>query len=150
MTMLERLQEDSRAALREREAGRLRLAVLRLAIAAARNAEIDQHRALSDAEVTALLDREVRVRQDTLAEIEGRGRDQTEVQLREEIAVLRTYLPQPLSAEALQDAVRGAIAEVGATSPKEMGKVMGLLLPRVRGRADGAQVAGLVRQLLGG
>lgn len=150
MTLLEQLHQDSRDALRDREAGRLRLSVLRLAISTIRNIEIDQRRTLSDEEITAILQREVRQRQDTLAEIEGRGRDATEAQLHQEIAVLRAYLPQELSDGELERAVRAAIAEAGATSPGDMGKVMPLLMPRVRGRADGGRVASLVRGLLGG
>lgn len=149
MTMLERLNEDSREALRAREAGRLRLSVLRMAISAVRNVEIDQRRTLTDDEVLAILTREVRQRQDALGEIAGRGREEAENRLREEIEVLRAYLPQPLSAAELEAAVRAAVQESGAASPRDMGRVMALLMPRVRGRADGAAVQGMVRAILG-
>lgn len=150
MGLLDRLTEDSRDALRAREAGRLRLSVLRMAISAVRNAEIDQRRSLSDPEVTLILGREVRQRQDALAEIAGRGREAAEAQLTEEIAFLRGYLPEALPPAELEAAARAAIAEAGASSPKEMGKVMAVLMPRVRGRAEGAVVQALVRGLLGG
>jgi len=149
MTLLERLNEDSRNALRAREAGRLRLSVLRMAISAVRNVEIDQRRTLTDDEVLAILTREVRQRQDALGEIAGRGRAEAETRLREEIEVLRAYLPQPLSPAELEAAVRAAVGESGAASPRDMGKVMAVLMPRVRGRADGAAVQALVRAILG-
>jgi uncharacterized protein YqeY len=148
--MRERLQADMRAALRAREAGRLRLSVLRLAWSAVQRAEIDRRRPLDDAEVMAILAREVRQREDTLAAIADRGREEAEAQLRAEIEVLRAYLPEPLQPEALEALVREVVAGVGATSPRDMGRVMAALLPRVQGRAPGAAVQATVRRLLGG
>jgi uncharacterized protein YqeY len=150
LEMRERLQADMRAALRAREAGRLRLSVLRLAWSAVQRAEIDRRRPLDDAEVMAILAREVRQREDTLAAIADRGREEAEAQLRAEIEVLRAYLPEPLQPEALEALVREVVAGVGATSPRDMGRVMAALLPRVQGRAPGAAVQATVRRLLGG
>jgi uncharacterized protein YqeY len=148
--MRERLQADMRAALRAREAGRLRLSVLRLAWSAVQRAEIDRRRPLDDAEVMAILAREVRQREDTLAAIADHGREEAEAQLRAEIEVLRAYLPEPLQPEALEALAREVVAGVGATSPRDMGRVMAALLPRVQGRAPGAAVQATVRRLLGG
>lgn len=146
--LLQRLSADSREALRAREAGRLRLGVLRLVIAAVRAAEIDQRRDLTDEEVLAVIGREVRQRQDALAEIAGHGREDAEARLKAEIEVLRAYLPQPLSPEELDAAVEAALAETGASSAREMGRVMAVLMPRVRGRAEGADVQARVRARL--
>lgn len=150
MGLRERVEEDSKDALRAREAGRLRLSVLRMVLAGVRNAEIDGRRRLSDAEVEAVVARELRQRQDTLGELEGKGRVETEAQLRAEIDVLRGYLPQPLAADELVALARAAITEAGASSPAQMGAVMALLMPRVKGRAEGAAVSATVRRLLGG
>ena len=148
MDLRDRLQQDSRDALRAREAGRLRLSVLRMVLSAVRNAEIDGRRPLSDEETEAVVGRELRQRQDSLAELAGRGRPETEAQLRAESEVLRPYLPAPLPAAELEELARAAIAEAGA--PAQLGRVMALLLPRVLGRADGAAASAAVRRLLGG
>lgn len=124
--------------------------MLRLAISAVRTAEIDARHSLTDDEVLALLAREVRQRQDALEAIAGRDRQEAEERLRQEIEILRDYLPQPLGAEELAAVVRAAVAEAGATSMRDMGRVMALVLPRVRGRADGAAVQQAVRAQLGG
>ena len=138
-------------AMRARADGRMRLSVLRMVIAAVRNAEIAQGNvALDDADVLTILQREARQRQDALEAIRGRGRLEAERQLREELAVLSGYLPTPLSAEAVEDAVRAAMAEVGASGPADLGRVMASVLPRVRGRADGATVSAVARRLLAG
>ena len=150
MALRERLEEDVKAAMRARGAGALRLAVLRLALAAVRNAEIDGRRALGDPEVAAILARELRQREEALRELAGRGREAAEAQLRAEIDVLRPYLPEPLSPEELEALAREAVAEAGATSPTQLGRVMALLLPRCQGRADGSAAAAAVRRLLGG
>lgn len=150
MGLRERLEDDVKAAMRARAAGALRLAVLRLALAAVRNAEIDGRRTLQEPEVAAILARELRQREDALRELAGRGREAAEEQLRAEIEVLRPYLPAPLAPGELEALAREAVAEAGATSPAQMGRVMALLLPRCQGRADGAAAAAAVRRLLGG
>ena len=150
MTLQERLHADSRQALRDRAEGRVRLSVLRLALAAVRNAEIAAGKPLDDAAVREVLAREARQRRDALRQIEGRGRPEAEEQLGQELEVLATYLPAAMSAEELDAAARTAIAEVAAQGPKEIGRVMGVLMPRLAGRADGAAAQAAVRRLLGG
>ncbi len=150
MTLRERLSEDIKASMRAREDGRLRLSVLRMLLAAVRNLEIDQKRTLGDEEVLDVVAREVKQRQDALKELAGRGREENEAQLRDEIEVLRGYLPEALSPEEITDLARLAIAEVGASQPAHTGKVLAALMPRVKGRADGGAVSSIVRRLLGG
>lgn len=150
MTLQERLQADSRQALRDRVQGRVRLSVLRLALAAIRNAEIATGQPLDDAAVREVLAREARQRQDALRQIEGRGRPEAEAALQQELAVLATYLPAAMGPEELEAAARAAIAAAGAQGPREMGKVMGILMPRLGGRAEGSAAQAVVRRLLGG
>lgn len=150
MTLRDRLNEASKDALRARAEGRLRLSVLRLLLSAIRNSEIDRKRPLTDDEVLEVIGREVKQRQDALTDLAGKGRDQIEADLHAEILVLRAYLPEALSAPELEILARQAIDEAGATAPAHSGKVMALLMPRVRGRADGSAVSAIVRRLLGG
>jgi hypothetical protein len=150
MTLQERLTADSRQAMRDRAEGKLRLSVLRLAIAAVRNAEIASGRPLDDAGVLDVLTREARQRRDALRQIEGRGRPEAEAQLHAELEVLAAYLPAAMDPAELEAAARAAVAEVGATSPRELGRVMGVLMPRLAGRADGAAAQAAVRRVLGG
>ena len=151
VALTERLRADMIEAMRARADGRLRLSVLRMVIADVRNAEIAQgNAALDDAGVLAILQRQARQRHDALEGIRGRGRPEAERQLHEELAVLSRYLPEPLSPEAVEAAVRAAIAAVGAAGPGDFGRVMAAVLPQVRGRADGATVSAVARRLLAG
>ncbi len=148
MTLRERLDADVKEALRARAAGRLRLSVLRMALAAVQTAEIDARRPLGEEETAAVIERELRQRLDAMADLAGKGRPDAEQQLRAEADILRSYLPEPLTADALEALARQAVAEVGATSVAQMGRVMAVLLPRCRGRADGGAAAAVVRRLL--
>lgn len=149
MSLKQRLQEEMKVALRAREEGRLRLDTLRLVLAAIRNAEIERRRELTDPEVVEVIAREVRQREEALAEFERGQRPDLVEKTRAEIAVLREYLPEPLSEAEIRDLARQAIAQVGATGPRDMGKVMQALMPQVKGRADGRLVSQVVRELLG-
>ena len=128
--------------MRDRAEGKLRLS-----LAAVRNAEIASGRPLDDAGVLEVLTREARQRRDALRQIEGRGRPEAEAQLHAELEVLAAYLPAALDPAELEAGARAAVAEVGATSPRALGRVMGVLMPRLAGRADGAaaQAAGAGR-----
>lgn len=150
MTLKERLEQDMREALKAREAGRLRLSVIRLARAAIKNAEIARGRPLADNEVAEVLRREIRQRQEALPDFERAGRAERVAELRQEIAVLEGYLPAQLSEREVEDLARQAIAETGASGLRDMGRVMAALMPRVKGRADGSLVSAAVRRLLGG
>lgn len=148
--MRTQLQEDMKTALRARAEGKLRLSVLRMVWSDVTNAEIDARGALDDAAVTQIITRAVRQRLETIAEAEKGGREDVITQTRAEIAILQGYLPEPLSPEELAQEVERAIHETAVTSVREIGKVMAVLLPRVRGRADGRTVQAAVRQQLGG
>jgi uncharacterized protein YqeY len=123
-------------------------ATLRMTLAAIRNAEIERRGDLEEADMLAILQKEVKSRQETAEEARQAGREDLAQQAEQEIAVLEEYLPQPLSQAELETMARQAIEEVGASSPREMGQVMKVLMPRVRGRADGSEVSQIVRDLL--
>ena len=141
-----RLTEDMVQAMRDQE--KLRLSVLRMVRSAVRNAEIDLRRSLTEDEILAVLHKEVKQRKDTLQTIENAGRPEAVSELLAELAILYSYLPEELSDEALRVLVAEAVAQVGATSRKDMGKVMQAAMEKARGRADGKTVSRVVQELL--
>ena len=146
----ERLNDDMRTALKAREAGKARLSVLRVALAAVKNREIEVRRDLTDEEVVDVLAREVRARQDVLPDYERGGRPDLVQRMREEIGWLQEYLPRQATAEEIEDAVRAQIAASGALGMRDIGKVMGPVMQAMRGRADGRLVQETAKRLLGG
>jgi uncharacterized protein YqeY len=146
VTLSSRLQEDLTSAIRDRD--ELRRDTLRMAISAAYNAAKAARRDLTDDEVLAVLAREVKTRRESVEAFAGAGRDEQAAKERAEIDILSAYLPSQMAVEELATLVREAVDESGATSPRQMGKVMAVLMPRVRGRADGKQVSALVAQEL--
>jgi len=150
MSLKQRLENDMKDALRAREAGRTRLSVIRMVRAAIKNTEIERGHELTDDEVLEVLAKEKKQRQEALEEYRRAGRQDLVRQLEEELAILADYLPAPLSEEELTELARQVIAEVGASGPQDMGKVMGRLMPQIRGRAEGAEASRIVRQLLSG
>ncbi|BDG61417.1 GatB/YqeY domain-containing protein [Caldinitratiruptor microaerophilus] len=150
MTLKQRLAEDMKAAMRAREEGRLRLETIRMVQAAVKNAEIERRRELTDDEVLSVIARELKQRQEALAEFQRGGRQDLVDRTQAEIAVLKEYLPQQLTAGEVRGLAREAIEKTGARGPQDVGKVMQVLMPQVRGRADGREVNQIVRELLGG
>ena len=148
MSIKDLLTEDMKQAMKDKESGKLRLSVIRMARANIKNIEIDEKRELNDDEVLAVLMKEVKMRQDSLEEFTKAGREELVEQAKQEIAILRKYLPEQLSDEELKALVEEAVAETGAAGPKEMGKVMAALMPKTRGRADGKRINTMVRELL--
>jgi uncharacterized protein len=121
---------------------------IRMAQNAIRQVEIDTRQELSAPEVVDILQKEVKKRRESIEEYERAGRDDLAGQERFEVTVLEEFLPRQLSEEELTAMIREVIAEVGASSPKDMGKVMGPVMQRVRGLADGKMVNQVVRDLL--
>jgi hypothetical protein len=146
VTLSSRLQEDLTAAIRERD--ELRRDTLRMVIAAAYNAAKTARRDLSDDEVVQVLTREAKTRAESVDAYTAAGRADAADREKAEIDIIRAYLPEQLEAAELERLVREAVAESGASSPREMGMVMAVLMPKVRGRADGKQVSALVAQEL--
>lgn len=126
----------------------LRKRTIRQTLAAIKQIEIDKRLTLDEAGVLAVLQKEVKSRHEAIADAERAHRPDLVSAARDEIAVLETFLPKGLSPEELEALARQAIAEVGATSPREMGQVMKALLPRLQGRATGDQASQAVRKLL--
>ena len=148
MSIKDLLTEDMKQAMKDKESGKLRLSVIRMARANIKNIEIDEKRELNDDEVLAVLVKEVKMRQDSLEEFAKAGREELVEQAKQEIAILRKYLPEQLSDEELKALVEEAVAETGAAGPKDMGKLMAALMPKTRGRADGKRINTMVRELL--
>jgi uncharacterized protein YqeY len=148
MTLADRLAEDLRRAVKDRD--EVRVSTLRLARAAVHNEEIARGRALSDEEVQEVLRREVKRRREAVEAYRRGGREEAARREELEMAVLLEYLPQPLSDEELRRLVRQGVQETGASGPRDAGRVVGWVMARARGRADGRRVAELVQELLGG
>jgi hypothetical protein len=121
-----------------------------MALSAIKEAEVLKKAELDEPATLALLQKEVKSRNEALAEAEKAQRDDLAENAKAEIKVLEGFLPKAISTQELEEIVQAAIAEVGATTPADMGKVMKAVLPRVQGRADGGQVSGLVRSKLQG
>lgn len=148
MTKKEDLQEALKSALK---AGQdLRKTTLRMALAAIKNAEVEARGELDDDLVLNLLQKEVKARQETIEGAQKADRPDLIRKAEEEIAVLSEFLPQPLSQEELRSLVEKAITDSGASSMADMGRVMGVLMPLIRGKADGKEANQIVRELLGG
>lgn len=147
MTLKERIQEDLKTAMKSRD--QLRLSVIRLAKAAITNLEIARGHELTDPETLEVLAKESKQRNDAINEYEKAGRNDIVNTLKEEIKILQEYLPAQLSEAEISQLVKETIAELGATSKKEMGKVMSALMPKTKGRADGKIVNQIVNSLLG-
>jgi uncharacterized protein YqeY len=146
MSVMERLDQDMKQAMKDRAA--LKLSVIRMVKAALKNEEINKGRPLSDDEVLTILTRELKQRRESLHEFEKAGRVELASKSREEIDVLSAYLPAQLSEDEIRDIVREGIAATNASSKKEMGKVMGAIMPKVKGRADGNLVQKIVSEEL--
>ena len=128
----------------------LRKTTLRMALSAIKFAEVQKGGPLDDPDVLGILQKEIKLRHEAIEDAQKAGRLDLETAANDEIAILQVFLPQPLTPQELEQMVRAAIAETGASSMRDMGKVMGTLTPRTRGRADGKTVSDLVKQLLQG
>ena len=148
MSLKEKLTADMKEAMKAREEGRQRLGVIRLVRGAIRQQEIDGRRELDDEAVLSVISKEVKQRRDAIEEFQKGGRDDLVRQNEAEIAILMEYLPQQMTEDEVRSAVQEAIAATGASTPKDMGKVMKELMPKVKGRADGKLVNQIVRERL--
>ena len=150
MTTKEKLMADMKQAMKDREAGKLRLEVIRMVRSDIRNAEINgkNKEELTENEVLAVIMKAVKMREDALAEfIRGKRQDLID-QTNQELEILKAYLPAAMSDEELTNIIKEAITSTGATGPKEMGKVMKAVMPQVQGRADGKRINTIVKSLL--
>lgn len=148
MSLNERLLNDMKEAMKQKEAGKIRLATIRMVRAAQKEMEIDKKRELTDEELIQLIRREMKKRQDVIADYEKAHRMEMVEQLKEEIRILKEYLPEQLGEDELRKIVKETIAEAGAEGMKDMGKVMKILMPKIQGRADGKTVNEMVKEML--
>ncbi len=146
MSLKDQLQHDLQAAMRARD--ERRKSALRMALTAIQLAEVEEKGALSDESVVNAIRKEVRRREDALEMIRQSGREDMVAEDEAQLEILRSYLPQLLTVEEVAAIVRDVIAEAGAASPADVGKVMKLIMPRVQGKADGRMVSQVVRDLL--
>ena len=146
MNIQEQLMIDLKDALRNKD--ELRKTTIRMALAALKNARVAKNADLTEDEVIAVLAREIKQHRETSEEFAKAGRDDVVADETAAIEILQSYMPQQLSEDEIVELAREAIAETGASAPKQMGQVMRVLMPRVQGRADGRQVSTIVRALL--
>jgi len=146
MTLKERLQQDLQQALRDRDIQRK--SAIRLVRAAIINEEIARQHELNDEEILEVIRREIKQHRESLSEFEKAGRTDLIVEEKAQLGVLLKYLPPQMSREEIVLAARQAIAETKAVGPEKVGQVMRILMPRLRGRADGSMVNQIVKELL--
>ena len=146
MSLTEQLQADMKTAMRDGDAHRRD--TLRMVIAAAQNAAKEKREPLSDEEALAVITRQVKTRRESIKAFRDAGRDDLADKEQSEIDVLEPYLPEQMGEDEVRALVVEAVAATGATSPRDMGKVMGALMPKVKGRADGKLVSSLVNEEL--
>jgi uncharacterized protein YqeY len=146
MSLKDRITADMKDAMRAKAAARL--STIRLLLAAIKQREVDERKALSDADVVAVIDRMMKQRKDSIAQFEAGKRPELAAAERAEMALLETYLPQRMSdaeIDAAIDAAMAAARDAGASGPALMGKVMAALKPQLAGRADMAAVSAKVK-----
>jgi uncharacterized protein len=146
MSLKQRLTDDMKAAMKSGD--RHSLGVIRLANAAIKQKEVDERIELDDAQVLAVLEKMVKQRRDSVGQYEAAGREDLATVERDEIVVIERYLPAKLEEAEVIAAIDAAIAETGASSPADIGKLMGVLKPKLAGQADMGLVSKLARQRL--
>ena len=148
MSLKEQLTADMKEAMKNKE--KERLAVIRMVRGAIRQQEIDGQKELGEEDVIAVISKEVKMRRDSIEEFQKGGREDLVEKTQAEIGVLLPYLPAQLSEDEVRELVKAAVEQTGAATPKDMGKVMGVLMPKVKGRADGKMVNTIVKSFLQG
>jgi len=146
MSLLDRLTEELKEALRA--GNHTKLSVIRLLKSSIKNREIEKMAPLTDEEVIGIIMTALKQRRESIEQFQKGGREDLVQKEKSELEVLQTFLPQQLSEEELVSEVQAVIREVGASSPKDMGKVMKIVMVRVKGRAEGARVSSLVKELM--
>ena len=146
MSLKEQLTADMKEAMKNKE--KERLAVIRMVRGAIRQQEIDGQKELGDEDVIAVISKEVKMRRDSIEEFKKGAREDLVEKTQAEIDVLLPYLPAQLSEDEVRELVKAAVEQTGAATPKDMGKVMSVLMPKVKGRADGKMVNTIVKSFL--
>jgi len=147
-SLKQRITDEMKDAMRAGD--KARLGTIRLILAAIKQVEVDTREELDDAKVLAILDKMVKQRRESISQYEGAGRQDLADKEAAEVTVIQEYLPAALGEDEIAAEIEKAIAESGASAMQDMGKVMGLLKPRLQGRADMGAVSGLVKAKLAG
>ena len=142
----ERIQEDMKTAMRSQD--KERLATIRLILAALKQREVDERIVLTDEHVLAILDKMLKQRRESITQYEAAKRQDLVEKEAEEVTIIQQYLPSQLSAAEIQSLIEAAIQETGAASVRDMGKVMGVIKPKIQGRADIGTVSNQVKDRL--
>lgn len=143
-----KIQEDMKSAMRNQEKDRL--SAIRLVMAAIKQREVDERIELSDEQILTVLDKMLKQRRESIVQYEAANRLDLSEKEKAEIQVIQSWLPAQLSAEEIDTLIQDTIRETGASSARDMGKVMGVLKPKVQGRADVAAVSNKVKEHLSG
>lgn len=146
MSIQSRLLEDMKKLMKSRD--KESLSVIRMTRAAIKNVEIEKCKELDEAEVIDVLSREVRMRRDAIAEYERLQKDQEVLKLERELKILQVYLPEPLTDDEIRLLIQETIQSQKAVGKKDLGPVMGAVMPRVKGRAEGQAVRRMAMELL--
>ena len=146
MSLIQKIRTDLEQALRKND--KLRCSVLRLALSGIRNAEIAQQKTLDDSGILIVVDKEAKMRRESIEAFEKGNRPDLVAKETAELAILLEYLPKQLTRQEIVEAARKIISELGAASPKDKGKVMSQLMPQLRGKAQGQEVSEVVTELL--
>ena len=146
LALKEKLMEDLKLSMKDKDT--VRKNTVHSVRAAIKQVEVDNRVELSDDDIIGVIAKEAKKRKDVLPEYEKSGRTDLIDELKREIEILMGYLPSQLSKEELGEIVKNAIAEVGASSMKDMGKIMANVMPKIKGRADGGMVNAIAKELL--
>jgi uncharacterized protein YqeY len=147
MSLKDRIQQDVKDAMRAKD--KPRLSAIRLITAAIKQREVDERIELDDAQVTTVLDKMAKQRRESISQFEKAGRDDLIAQEVMELEIIQSYLPEQLGEDEINALIDTAMQATGATSIKDMGKVMGQLKPKLQGRADMSAVSALIKARLG-
>ena len=146
MTLKEQIIEDMKSAMRAKEAERL--GTIRLLLAAIKQREVDERITVDDAGIIAIIEKLIKQRKDSIEQFQKAGRTDLVDQESKELGILQAYMPAQLSAAEVQSAIQKVIADLGASGPQDMGKVIGALKAQLAGKADMGMVSGLVKAAL--
>ncbi len=146
MTLREKINDDVKAAMRSGDTARRD--TIRLLLAALKQREVDERKTLADADVLGVIEKMIKQRRDSISQFEQGGRQDLADKEKQELILLQAYMPQAMGDDELAAAVAAAVAESGASSPADMGKVMAVLKPKLAGRADMSKVSAAVKAQL--
>ena len=146
MSLKDKLGDDLKLSMKNKDL--IRKNVVQLIRAGVKQIEVDKRVTLDDDGVLDVIAKQLKQRRDSLPEYEKSGRDDLVAQLKQEIEVLMEYLPAQLTHEELVEIVKDAVSSTGATTIKDMGKIMAFVMPKTKGRADGKEINAIARELL--